>query len=50
VPLDLNAVLPAAYDHGAYDLSVDYRKEPDPPLSGEDAAWADALLRERGLR
>jgi hypothetical protein len=50
VPLDLNAVLRAAYDHGAYDLSVDYHKEPDPPLSAEDAAWADALLRERGLR
>jgi Protein of unknown function (DUF4058) len=50
VPLDLNAVLRAAYDHGAYDLSVDYHQEPDPPLSAEDAPWADALLCERGLR
>jgi hypothetical protein len=50
VPLDLGAVLTAAYDHGAYDLSVDYRREPDPPLPADDAAWADALLREKGLR
>jgi hypothetical protein len=50
VPLDLGAVLNAAYDHGAYDLSVDYRREPDPPLSADDAAWADELLHERGLR
>jgi hypothetical protein len=49
-PLDLNAVLGAAYDHGAYDLSVDYGGEPEPPLDAGDVAWADALLRERGLR
>jgi hypothetical protein len=50
VSLDLGAVLAAAYDHGAYDLSVDYRREPNPPLSAEDAVWADELLRGRGLR
>lgn len=26
------------------------RAEPDPPLDAEDAAWADALLREKGPR
>ncbi len=50
VPLDLGAVLSAAYDNGAYDVSIDYRREPEPPLSADDAAWADELLRERGLR
>jgi hypothetical protein len=50
VPLDLTAVLQAAYDRGAYDLSIDYGREPDPPLPPGDAAWADTLLRERGLR
>ncbi len=50
VPLDLNAVLAAAYDHGAYDLSVNYRRPPVPPLSPEDAAWAEKLLRRAGLR
>jgi Protein of unknown function (DUF4058) len=49
-PLDLGAVLQTAYDHAAYDLSVDYRKQPDPPLTGADRAWANRLLRERGLR
>jgi hypothetical protein len=49
-PLDLNAVLRTAYDHAGYDLSVDYRRDPVPPLSREDAAWAAKLLREHGLR
>ena len=50
VPLDLATVLRAAYDRGAYDLSVDYRREPDPPLKNEDAGWADRLLRQQKLR
>jgi len=50
VPLDLGAVLSAAYEHGAYDLSINYHREPEPPLSPEDSAWADQLLRERKLR
>ena len=50
VPLDLGAALRSAYDAGAYDLSIDYRKEPRPPLEPEDAAWADGLLRKRRLR
>ena len=50
VPLDLGAVLNAAYDHAAYDLSIDYGREPAPPLVAADRKWADKLLRERGLR
>jgi hypothetical protein len=50
VPLDLGKVLGAAYDGGAYDLSIDYRQAPDPPLDKDNAAWADRLLRERKLR
>lgn len=50
VPLDLGEVLRTAYERGAYDLSVDYRHKPDPPLKGDDARWAEALLRQRGLR
>lgn len=49
-PLDLGNVLNAAYEHAGYDLSIDYREEPVPPLEAGDAAWADQLLRERGLR
>jgi hypothetical protein len=50
VPLDLGTVMRAAYDRGAYDLSIDYRQAPDPPLSSGDAAWAERLLREKKLR
>jgi hypothetical protein len=48
VPLDLGAVFQTAYDRAAYDLSVDYRKPPQPPLEGDDAQWARELLRGRG--
>jgi hypothetical protein len=50
VRLDLQAVLDEAYDRAAYDMEIDYRKEPRPPLDGELAAWADQLLRSKGLR
>jgi hypothetical protein len=50
MPLDLGAVLKSAYEHGAYDLSIDYRLEPVPPLSSEDRAWAKHLLREHTLQ
>jgi hypothetical protein len=49
VPLDLQKLVDQCYANGGYD-DIDYRAEPDPPLEPDDAAWADALLRERGLR
>ena len=48
--LDLQAALNIAYDRANYDLRIDYRKEPRPPLTEEPAAWADELLRSKGLR
>jgi len=50
VALDLGAALRTIYDEAAYDLIIDYRQPPDPPLTDEDAAWAETLLREHGLR
>lgn len=50
VILDLQAAFTHCYDAGAYARTLDYRAEPDPPLDPADAAWADALLREKGLR
>lgn len=50
VLLDLQAAFERAYDAGPYTRRVDYGREPEPPLSAEDAAWADTLLREKGLR
>jgi hypothetical protein len=48
--LDLQAVLNAAYDRAGYDLMIDYHSAPVPALSPPQAAWAEALLRSRGLR
>ena len=46
----LQSLLAGLYERAGYDLGVDYRSEPVPPLSGADAAWADALLRAGNLR
>jgi hypothetical protein len=48
--LELGRVFNHAYESGSYDLMLDYSCEPVPPLSKDDEAWADALLREKGLR
>jgi hypothetical protein len=49
VPLDIQSVINQCYRKGAYG-TLDYEREPDPPFDPEDARWADALLREKGLR
>ena len=48
--LDLQSMLTAVYDRGGYAYDIDYAQEPVPPLKPEQAAWADRLLREKGLR
>lgn len=50
VELDLQSILTTAYDRGAYDLEIDYRSKPTPPLCGEVASWANELLVSNGLR
>jgi hypothetical protein len=47
--LDLQVLIEQAYRMGRYD-DLDYRHEPDPPLSPEDTAWADELLKSAGRR
>ena len=47
--LDLQSVLDTAYDRACYDLEIDYRQKPTPPLGGKLAEWADQLLRSKGL-
>jgi Protein of unknown function (DUF4058) len=44
VPLDLGQALRTAYVRARYDLRVEYRQQPMPPLSAADAAWAAALI------
>lgn len=48
--VDLNQILHQLYDRAGYDLRIDYREAPEPPLAGHDQAWAEALLRDSGLR
>lgn len=48
--LDLQAMHDIAYDRGEFAVDVDYRKEPEPPLGTEDAAWSDRLLKAKRLR
>lgn len=50
VELDLQAILITAYERAAYDLEVDYRSEPTPPIPAEYAEWAQGLLVSKGLR
>ena len=49
VVMDLQPLLRRAY-RAAGHFDIDYTRDPDPPLSPADAAWADALLRAAGRR
>jgi hypothetical protein len=48
VRLGLQGLLERAYEIGGFGRRIDYRQPPDPPLDGEDADWAKAVVgRER---
>ena len=49
VLLDLQPLIERVYVAGGHD-DIDYRKPSQPPLEGDDAAWADQLLRSAGKR
>jgi hypothetical protein len=49
VLLNLQAILDQCYRNGGYD-DIDYHGDPDPPLSTDDASWADGLLRQQSRR
>ncbi|MEZ4866211.1 MAG: DUF4058 family protein [Caldilineaceae bacterium] len=48
--LDLNQILHDLYDRAGYDLRINYRQDPVPPFTGEDAKWLDTFLRHAELR
>jgi hypothetical protein len=50
VPLDLQSLVEQCYRNGAYEGTLDYAADPDPPLLGAEKDWAEERLRERGLR
>jgi len=47
---DLQSVIDDAYESGRYDRTINYALPATPPLSDEDARWADQLLRADGRR
>ena len=46
--LSLNRLLHALYDQGSYDLMIDYRQLPVPPLSEQDQVWAEGFMGTKG--
>jgi hypothetical protein len=48
--LAVGKLLSEIYDRARYDIRLNYRQPPEPPLAPEDAAWADELLRAKGVR
>jgi hypothetical protein len=42
--VDLGGILHALYERARFDLRLDYTQPPVPPLSEEDASWAEPLL------
>jgi hypothetical protein len=50
VPLDLQLLIDQCYRNGAYEGTLNYGADPDPPLMGADKDWADAWLQENGMR
>jgi hypothetical protein len=49
-PLDLQPLIEQCYRNGDYEEDIDYNRDPEPPLEGADARWADELLRRAGRR
>jgi hypothetical protein len=49
VAVNLQAVFDRCYDSGPYHRAEPYRQPPEPPLTTEQTAWAEKLLRDKGL-
>lgn len=47
IPLNLSAAVHTAYERGRYDRKLRYSRPLDPALEGDDATWAESLLRDR---
>jgi hypothetical protein len=47
--LDLQAVLNTVYDRAGYELVVDYKQPCDPPLTPEQAAWAEVMVAKAAV-
>lgn len=50
VMIDLQAAFDRCYDEGGFAKRAKYdRQQPDPPLTAEQQAWAEGVLRAKGL-
>ena len=49
VTIDLQPLLDRAYDTGRHGDTDYTKRQPDPPLAPEQQAWAEGILREKGL-
>lgn len=50
-PLDLGKAIAACYERGAYDVIIDYRRNPPPPkLAQEELLALKQHLHKQGLR
>lgn len=49
VEVSLQPLLDRAYVGGRYGEWIDYRRPPDPPLTPEQQAWADGILKAKGV-
>jgi hypothetical protein len=47
--VDLQGLLNEIYDKSGYDLKLDYRAEPVPPLANGEATWANERLKQAGF-
>ncbi|MCA9211022.1 MAG: DUF4058 family protein [Pirellulaceae bacterium] len=47
--LELQPLINTSYVNGHYSEEIDYRAAPTPPLSDNDAEWAQAWLRKEGV-
>ena len=47
IPLDLGKALHTAYERARYDLRIDYRSPPVPPLKKTEAEWAKNLINNQ---
>jgi hypothetical protein len=50
VQLDLQSLVEQCYRNGAYEGTLNYSVDPEPPLLGAEKEWADQHFRELGLR
>lgn len=49
ITIDLQPMIDVAYDRGRYTELFSYREPPDPPLTPDQQAWAEGVLRAKGL-